>query len=228
MSQLTSHPFFKHNTQLNNSHALLGNRISLIKMQPYHPFSRPTVHCWEQSSNGGQGRTQPPWSCPHLQPWSGAGALSPFTHSQIRTRIPPLCQEAFRAASLPEFAGSSLLYHGNFSLPQNYKREEKTHIPKTAPQTFSKLGDCSSAPYESHCCPQSNSLILISDTEFHSSCTNITLLYQNVVYQKSGLFARIYCLEDQFYIYSCDIQLPRIIKMLIKILTHSLCQAEIF
>lgn len=142
---------------------------------------------------------------PHLQLWSGAGALSLFTHSRIRTRRLPPMPRSLRAASLPAVVFASLLHHGDFSLSQNYKREEKTHIPKRAPQTFSKLGDCSSVPCESQCCPQSNSLILISDTEFHSSCTNITLLYQNVVYQESGLFARMYCFADQFYIYSCDI-----------------------
>lgn len=60
--------------------------------------------------------------------------------------------------------------------------------------------------------------------EFHYNCANITLLYQNAVYENSGLFARMYCFADQFYIHSCDIQLTR---MLMKILTHSLCQAEI-
>lgn len=158
-SQLVFHPFCKHNTQLINQHALLGNRISLTKMLPYHPFTRhrvprtaravqPMAHSWEQSSNGGQGRTQPLRSCPpHLQLWLGAGALRPFTYSGIRTRIPPLCQEAFRVVSPPVFAGSSLLPHGNLSLSQKYKGEEKnphpqdntTDIPKTRRLSFSYI-----------------------------------------------------------------------------------------
>lgn len=52
-------------------------------------------------------------------------------------RIPPLCQEAFRVASPPGFAGSFLLHHGNFTLPQNYKGKEKNpHLQDSTKDVF--------------------------------------------------------------------------------------------
>lgn len=60
---------------------------------------------------------------PHLEMRSGAWVLCPFTHLGVRTRIPPHCQEAFRAASLPVFASSSLVTHRNIFLSENCKGE---------------------------------------------------------------------------------------------------------
>lgn len=183
---------------------------------------QPMVQCWEQSSSGGQGRTQPRWSSPpHLRLCSGAGALRPFTRSEFL----PYAKKPSESLPHQDLLARSCYITVTSLCPKIIKGKKKIHISKTAPKTFSKLGDCSSAPYGNQRCPQSNSLILSSDMEFHFSCTDITLLHQNVVYQNSGLSARMYCFADQFYISNCDIQL---IRKLLKILTHSLCQAEIF
>lgn len=185
-----------------------------------------TVRCWEQSRNRGHRWGQPLWS--RSSTLTGAvrarGFMSLYTFrikNQNSAPAPRSLQSCFPASICQLFPSTPWQHLSAWKL----QRRRKKKYPQTYRQAFLKLGDCPSATHESQHRPQSRSLILISDTEFYSSWTNVILLYQNAVYQKSGLFARTCWFAYQFYIYSCAILLTR---MLMKVLTHSLCHGEIF